>query len=191
MNRKEMKSALRKNCFCGGECKKTLTLKTLATLRYRFWSMSRQSRSQWLIHSFANAEIRGRHRIHQIENRQKFCSVAFRQVYKINKNYYGKCKKLQERNSVSTSGAAPRITSIQSLSAIAWLEDYASFYGDRMPHCKDILLPYKTLKQNVYAQYRADRVADANSVSRTQFYRLWKSHLPQVKIKRVSSYFQS
>ena len=168
----------------------SLTLKNVVTMRCTYWSMTRQSRSQWLIHSIQNADISGRNTYHFVEKGQQLCGVAFRQVYRITKNFYGSCKKLNDRNSVSSVDRSPRSLSVTSLAALNWMESYASFYGDRMPHNKDILLPYKTLRENVYKQYKLDSVeVKSKHVSRTQFYRLWKTYLPQIKIKKVRNFF--
>lgn len=72
-----------------------------------------------------------------------------------------------------------------SLTAINWLEDYASFYGDRMPNSGDVKLPYKARKPSVYQSYRED--AD-NPVSKSQFFKIWKNYFPHLKIKQVSYY---
>ena len=187
MERKDLVRTMKKGCKCGRNCISTLTLKKVATMRCTYWSMTRQSRSQWLIHSLQNADISGRYTIHFVEKGQHLCGVAFRHVYKITKNFYGHCKKLNDRNSVSTVDRSPRSLSVMSLSALNWLESYSSFYGDRMPHNKDILLPYKTLRENVYKQYKLDSMEiKTKHISRTQFYRLWKTYLPQIKIKKVS-----
>lgn len=41
-----------------------------------------------------------------------------------------------------------------SVLLINWLEDYGTYHGDRMPDSTDVLLPYKSVKIDLFRKYR-------------------------------------
>ncbi|KAH3808037.1 hypothetical protein DPMN_136385 [Dreissena polymorpha] len=54
------------------------------------------------------------------------------------------------------SGKSPRSWDRSTLLLIAWLEEYFTFHGERMPNRYEILLPYGTVQREIYEQYKKD-----------------------------------
>ena len=178
-----LKDIIKSKCTCSQNCLRTVTAKEVKVLRHKYWTKPGFQRNQWLIHTVSNTEVKGRFRCLQTDNGKKVVTSAFLKIYHINKNKLTKCSQLQEEGAISSKGKQPRQMGSDATEALAWLEDYASFYGDRMPHNKAVLLPYKTQKQLLYSTYKRER--GGNAVSLTTFYKLWKQYLPQLKIKKV------
>lgn len=175
---------MKSKCACQKNCLRSVNVKTIKLLRYRYWSKSQLHRNQWLIQAVSNSDFRGRFRYLTMDNGQQVCCSAFLKIYHINKNKLTKCTGLHEQGAISSRGKRPRPLTTATINAVAWLEDYASFYGDRMPHSADILLPYKTQKQVLYWTYKREHPGDTVT-SMTTFYRIWKTYLPTLKIKKV------
>lgn len=73
--------------------------------------------------------------------------------------------------------------------AIVWLKDYAFYHADRMPDSKDMMLPYKTRKLDIYNKYLDEKTESMQcAVSKTTFFELWSKRFKNLKIKRVSKY---
>ena len=178
-----LKDLIKSKCVCSKNCLRTVSAKEVKALRHRYWTIPGFQRSQWLIHTLSNADVKGRFQYLSIDNGKKVCTAAFLKIYHINKNRLTKCSQLQKSGAKCTKGKQPRPMSGDSMEAVAWLEEYASYYGDRMPHNTAILLPYKTQKQFLYSSYKRER--SENAVSLTTFYKLWKQYLSQLKIKKV------
>ena len=170
-------------CACGKNCFKSLTYKSLKFLRYKYWTRSRQLRSQWLIQTVKNSESKGKFSYFTTENGHKLCSIAFLKAYGINKNLLVKCRSLAQRNRVATDVKKTRELSVSSVECIGWLENYFSACGDRMPDKDLIYLPYRTTKLYVYNIYKQDTLSP---VSKATFGVIWKQHFPHVKFKKVS-----
>jgi hypothetical protein len=111
------------------------------------------------------------------------CSKAFQNVFRINKNTLTRVAELFYEESVSTIGKSPRDWNKNTLILITWLENYFNFYGERMPHKKDIVLPYGTFIQDIYHTYKDEM---RNPVSRSQFYKTWSDNFAHVKAKKVN-----
>ena len=75
-----------------------------------------------------------------------------------------------------------------TVEAITWLESYASLYGDRMPDRKEVLLPLKTQKRNVYQLYSKET---RQPVSSSTFDSVWSNHFSHLKIKKVCKEFSA
>ena len=170
-------------CSCGKKCLQSLTYKTLRFLRYKYWTRSRQMRSQWLIQTVKNSETGGKFSFLTTENGLKVCSIAFLKAYGINKNLLVKCRGLAYKNRVATGVKKTRKLAVTSVECIGWLENYFSACGDRMPDKDLIYLPYKSTKLYVYSLYKQDTLSP---VSKATFGVIWKQHFPHVKFKKVS-----
>jgi hypothetical protein len=181
-----VKSALRGSCRCGKQCFGKVDFKVTRTLRREFWVNSRTVRMQILKYYLSVSTKIGKFRFLTVGNGITLCSKAFLGIYGINKNTFSRAIEMNLKNVVSTKGKKPRDKSQNTLLLITWLEDFATYHGDRMPNSKDILLPYKTVKMGVYMKYKLEtRAALQNPVSRSQFFKTWEEYFPHLKVKKV------
>ena len=122
---------------------------------------------------------------YQMENGVTVCKKAFMSLLHINKNLMTMCRKHVKGDLLSQTSTF-RTLSMKSLQCMTWIEEYASYYGDRMPNNENILLPYRTTKISVYNSYCQDmKECRKNAVSRAGFNRIWKHNFPNLKIKQV------
>ena len=163
------------------------TFKTIKTERYRFWTKSVEQRKQWLVHTLQSGQQKGHFNFLHIDNKI-ICTFALKNIYGLNKNMLSKCKLLSEKGDVASKGRKLRGVTEKTVVAINWFETYASTYGDRMPNSDQILLPIKTLKEQVYNTYKCDMIKQRQKpISRSGLQSVWKSHFPNLKIKMVSN----
>ena len=173
---------MKQECKCGLECFKPFTFKSVRYLRYRYWTKSRQMRSQWLIQTLKNSKKNGKYTYMDVDSGERVCSVAFRLLYNINKNFLVKCNKNARRNAVASDVKKAKGMTVKSVMCVGWIENYVTACADRMPDKGAILLPYKTRKSNVYNIYKSE---NTEPVSKSTFQYLWRHHFPQVKVKQV------
>jgi hypothetical protein len=182
-----VKSALKEKCVCGQGCMKNLNFKTVRDLRNAFWLNSKTMRMQLLRSYIFNSHKYGKYRFLKVEQ-MKLCSKAFRIVLHINKNTFSLALQMSEKNIATIPGKKPRDMSEKTLQLMSWLEEYSTYHGDRMPDTSDILLPYRTIKSDLYYKYVSETrhyTSPEYSVSRAQFFKTWKMNFPHLKIKKV------
>ena len=170
-------------CKCGCNCISLISARDIYNMRERFWTKSRHSQSQYLIHTMALKTVAGRYTFLTLDNGLKVCKKAFGSILKIDKKRFTSTKKLNGKDAKAAADKMPRSVTSTTISALAWLQTYAQERGDRMPHSTDVLLPYKTTKVAVYNTYRLD--CGNRPCGRSQFFQLWKDHFPHLKIKEV------
>lgn len=80
--------------------------------------------------------------------------------------------------------------------AVVWLHSYEHFHADRKPDNGDMMLPFKTRKNDIYDTYVAEKIkqleisiSSAYTVSRAALFEIWKTDFPKLKIKQVSFNF--
>lgn len=178
-------SSLKQTCRCGQMCMRKMCFSKLKHLRLSYWSQSVLFRRQLLKLYVKRSYIKGKHRYINVDSNCDVCSRAFLYVLRINKNALSNAIKACEKDHENTPGRCPRKVNENTLLTINWLEDYASFYGDRMPNSEDVMLPYKFRKLSVYKSYLADSSVNSQ-VSKTQFFKIWKNYFPHLKIKQVN-----
>lgn len=189
LDRRRIKRALKTKCSCMNKCIDGISAKIVMSVRDRYWSKTRQCRAQWLTQTIRTSQKRGKFYYMTLDTGKQVCQKAFMNIMNVNKNSLTKCKRLSSDGAVASKGAGIRDFSSQRITTISWLEDYSSFYGDRMPDSVSVLLPYKTLKDSVYEYYKRDMsTEDHKSVSRTSFFRIWADHFAHLKIKQVSKH---
>lgn len=182
---------LQTSCYCKQHCMAMINFKNIKTERYRFWTKSIDQRKQWLIHTFESGVKKGHFTFLPIDNKM-VCTFAFRNMYGISKNMLSSCKRLYNKGEIASKGRKLRGQTEKTVEAINWLEVYASTYGDRMPNSDDILLPIKTLKDQIYKSYKCDMIKERKkTISRSGLLSVWKNHFPNLKIKMVSNGFFS
>ncbi|KAH3824122.1 hypothetical protein DPMN_125950 [Dreissena polymorpha] len=128
----DIKSALKETCACGCQCLSKTDFLTARETRRQFWMNSRNIRMQLLKMYVSRSKRHGRFRFLDI-NQQTFCSKAFCSLLRINKNTFSRALDVFNRQAVSVKGKKPRDMSESSKHLISWLEDYATYHGDRMP----------------------------------------------------------
>lgn len=87
---------------------------------------------------------------------------------------------------VSRSGTVKGKMTTESLSAVAWLQDFCNSYAEKLPNENKLNLPPCLTKQYVYGLYLEKAT---NPVSKSHFYKLWKRELPNVTIPKVSKMY--
>lgn len=86
---------------------------------------------------------------------------------------------------VSRSGTVKGKMTTESLSAVAWLQDFCNSYAEKLPNESKLNLPPCLTKQYVYGLYLEKAT---NPVSKSHFYKLWKRELPNVTIPKRSRF---
>ena len=109
-------------------------------------------RHQWILDEFSEQGTFQHHMSFRTEEGISVCVSAFISVYGINKNVFYKMRKKFNSGATSTAKSNMRQTTTEYVCALNWLEDYASFYGDRMPDSRIVYLPYRTKIKTVYEQ---------------------------------------
>ena len=173
-------------CKCKQNCLGLFSVRDIYNIRERYWTHSRRSQSQILIHAVSQGYKDGRFTFLTLDNGKKVCQLAFLQILRVNKNALTGAKKLCKRGAKTTPGKTPKSPSEKSTKTMSWFEQYVELHGDKMPDARDVLLPYKTTKVGVYESYRV-QVDEESRVSPALFYKIWKEHFPHIKIKDVSS----
>lgn len=139
-------------------------------------------RESLVLRKLAEKEKCGKTTYVYIANGKRLCIHALCKVYKISKNTISKLNKLLQNNSFVKVNQVRTYTK-ETVEAISWLEHYATVHGDRMPHKREIHLPPRTLKKQVYKEYTAEV---KKPVSLQTFYKLWSKHFSMLKMKKVS-----
>lgn len=179
-----VKSALKQKCLCPQKCISKMDFKTVREMRRSYWSHSKAARMQLLKHFISQSQRRGHFRfIFHPDFGVTLCSRAFQQLLNVNKNTFSRAISMEQKDALSIPTKKPRDMCDNSLLAIVWLEDYGTFYGDRMPDSNKIMLPYKTKKTALYRQYREE--CRESCISRAQFLKLWATRFPHMKVKQV------
>ena len=182
LDTESIRTTMKFNCLCGQKCVKKFSFKSIRNLRQEYWCQPQTVRRHMLKLYVTKSEIKGKFRFIKIGSDINVCSKAFLQIFRIHKSTFTIALKSVISDNESTPGRCPRKINENSLIAINWLEEHASFYGDRMPNSIDIKLPYKVRKASVYESYRKD---ENNPVSKSQFFKIWKTYFPHLKIKQV------
>jgi hypothetical protein len=181
-----IKSALKNKCVCGENCLKQVSIKTVRELRSIFWNNAKTVRMQFLKYYISHSEKCGKFRFLKVD-KLTLCSKAFCVLYRIDKNTFSRGLAMERKNTATVVGKQPREISGQSLNLMNWLEDYGTYHGDRMPDTKDVLLPYKSVKTDLYWKYNIETQNCGNHpVSKSQFFKIWDTYFPHLKIKKVT-----
>ena len=188
LDKEDIMRSKNKKCKCDKNCMGMFSAKDIYNLRERYWTNTRRAQFQILIHTMGQQYKKGSFFYLPLDNGKTVCVKAFKLILKVNKNALTEAKKSHQRGAKSTAGKSPKSVSHRTEQTISWFEMYAEFHGDRMPHSRDVLLPYKTTKVGVFQSYRT-QVEEASRVSATLFYKIWKERFPHVKIKEVSNLF--
>lgn len=186
---KDIASSMKEKNKCHQLCLKHVTEKMMHSMRYRFWKKSFEQRVEWFIDKIKERK----HQRFLIDGGHNVCSSCFKLLLKINKTFYYKYyKKALEGNSAASFRNVRGFGKARE-GAVVWLHNYEYFHADRMPDNGDMMLPFKTRKNDLYDAYVAEKIkqfeisiSSAYTVSRAAFYEIWKTDFPKLKIKQVS-----
>lgn len=171
---------------CKHKCLKEVNEKAIYNARYRYWTKGYEERVTWFSDKYAEAIDRETKIKFMIDAGKVVCGVCFRNLYRMDKNFYARQLKKYEVGAVAAGYRTPRSNTDMSQVAVRWLKDYATFCGDRMPDRDIVLLPYRTRKIDIFQQYH-DELTEAmqKTLCRSTFYAMWKQSFPHLKIKQV------
>ena len=185
LNPQNIRLALRKKC-CKNNCKISFSETTLARNRHNFWSLSREYQDSWIYDKINDKEIKDDKIMLKIE--KYICPKAFMQTLSLNKNRYYKLLQ-KSKQGLDATLSRQRKKSKLYVEALHWLEEFARFYGDRMPDSGNVMLPYKSRKIDIYKKYKDNQTIDfLPSLSRSHFHKMWKTEFFRLKIKKTNSF---
>ena len=171
---------------CEKECHKKLSVDMIKRSRTRFWYQNSDQRTQWLFDHISEASVKGTRLYMQCESGIELCSKSFRLMYKIDENKFYKTLKKYRSGSIAPGVKKSRDRSEGYFRSMDWLEDYAYYHADRMPHNEEMMLPYKTRKLSVFQKYRTETLDNhKRAISKTSFFNMWAGNFPHLKIKKV------
>ena len=156
-------------------------------MRDNFWAKSFENRAQWFIDKVRESTYDDKNSLKFIiEGGLQICSSCFRKIYSINKNFYYKYLTFARLGKSSPALKQRRKSSNATENAVLWLHQYAYYHADRMPDAPVLMLPYKSRKSDIYNTYLQDKNEHFEaSVSRSQFFNIWKQQFKSLKIKQV------
>ena len=171
---------------CEKDCIKKLPLKTIEILRFKYWTKQRSARRQWLLERIkASRHSKSKPLFVVEEAGVALCQRGFMSLYGVSKYTYYNIKQEAIKGAEHSSGNSKnREHSARFIIALNWLEEYATFHGDRMPNTDKILLPYKTRKSIIYGQYKQEHKAPIHI---TSFLQMWQEYFPHLRIKKVGA----
>lgn len=171
---------------CNKKCIKFFTFSDIFNLRTEYWTKARSGKQSFLIWLLKESHFLGKKRIFSI-NKKSVCTKAFLKLLRINKNTLSRAVSLKNRNAITGSAKKPRTVTKETLNAINFLDWYSKYYGDKMPHSNEVLLPYVITKKQIYEDFKKKSNREKADVSVSQFHLVWKKHFSHVKIRKVSS----
>ena len=172
---------------CPKKCIRLFEQDSLARMRYNFWIRPFPNRVEWF-YDKAMGRTLGSNVEWPTDYGFKVCSKAFCSAYGINKSFFYKYMAKFKDGAISAGCSRTQLPSSTYSKAMDWLQEYPRSYGDRMPHTEDILLPYKTRKQNVWKKYSEEMAEEMEpQLCRSTFQTMWKKHFVHLKIKKVTN----
>ncbi|XP_071181315.1 uncharacterized protein [Mytilus edulis] len=182
---KDLKSCRR---CCSKVCTKKFSLVEVKNMRLEFWSKTINGRNQWLLKKFSETNMEYTPYF-RIQNGHVVCPKALMRMLGIHKNFYYSNRKKFIGGARFSVSERHYCASIKSLQAINWLEEYATYYVDRMPDCNTLLLPYRTRQCMIYIRYKEDmKERSEEFLMPSAFYGMWKKYLPNLKVKKTNSF---
>lgn len=116
----------------------------------------------------------------------KVCPKAWMLCYGVPVKAYYRCRAMFMSGAMSTHSDRNQDSSKKVYRAIQWFRKWATFHGDRMPHKKEVWLPYRTRTCEIFAEYEKEMEKNATvPISRSSFYKILKTKFSDVKVKKV------
>ena len=138
-------------CFGKVECI------NIAKCRYNYWNMKSLNRLQWLYDQFAQAHVGDGKYMFTLPGKKQaitVCNKLFMKAYNINRSTYYRSLQKHKDGCIAQGFTHRRKKTAEHNNVVEWLEDYATYHGDRMPHIPDVFLPYGTRKGILYNKYK-------------------------------------
>jgi hypothetical protein len=187
MNHYSLSSVKYKKC-CKGKCTEPISQHVIKGCRYRYWSLNKLQRTEWLFDRIRDAYTPGKRLKFPIANRKIVCATAFRLIHNIDKNTFSKKLKAYKDGAISGGMHSHRQISEKYLAALDWLEEYAEYHADKMPHVAELWLPHRTRKVDLYQKY-CNEMTENNTndvIAQSTFFQMWKKRFPHLKVKQVN-----
>ena len=183
---------------CSEDCILQLTGHAILTTRRKHNNLSANERRQWLIDKIFDFSSVGNGKVEDTKfsiSGTGVCRRAFSLIYKIPpRNIARAIKPVGQGNLVVEHGNKGRKkASVKHEGAKAWMEQYFSLIGDKMPNSKQIHLPSWDTQKNIYGRYKqdmAEQMTDESEVmSLSMFYKLWIDDFSHVVIPKVCFFY--
>lgn len=178
---------------CSDECILQLTGHAILTTRRKYNNLSVNERRQWLIDkifdfsSVVNGKVDTRFNV----SGTNVCRRAFSLIYNVPPRSIARAiKSVGEGNLIVEHGnKGKKKASVKCEGAKAWMEQYFSLIGDKMPNSKQIHLPSWDTQKAIYGRYKqdmAEQMIHENEItSLSMFYKLWIQDFSHVVIPEV------
>lgn len=168
-------------------CSHKFNIVDVKNLRMEFWSKTANGRIQFLINKFAQTNMKGSPYF-CIKNGISVCHKSLKGLFGFNKNFYYSTRKRFLKGCRFSASERHYCINRKVMQAINWMEEYATYYSDRMPDSNTLLLPYRTRQCVIYVRYKEDMIErDEPHLMPSAFYNMWKKHFPNLKIKQVNT----
>ncbi|XP_062566153.1 uncharacterized protein LOC134228510, partial [Saccostrea cucullata] len=174
---------------CKLSCLAGISVDFVKRERTKVWTKNFEGRVEWFSDKYSEAINKERSIRFTVEDGKQICSKCFQNLYRLDKSFYYKYVANFERGAVSAGFRNYKQHHTTTEKAIEWMHDFALFHGDQMPDKGVILLAYKTRKIDIYNQYVEEEIEKMQrSVSKANFYKIWKEKFPHLKIKQTNSF---
>ena len=173
---------------CKDRCLECFSKEDISRMREVLWTKTwTENRVEWFYDKLSEGRSKNKKTYFPTIGGNDVCSVCFRLLYYINKNFYFKHRKKFSEGCRSAGMKNLRKIGRGRDAAILWLNDYVCCHADQMPDSPIRLLPYKYRKAMVYDSSVEDMMdKEENVISFSSFRNLWNEEFPYLKIKQVS-----
>ena len=175
---------------CNRKCFRCIDAIDIQRCRKRYWTLQKDQQTQWLLDKLSEASDSDSLRTIRftIDGGFKVCAKFFKKLFHVDKNKLYDVHKAFKRGAIAPGYKKFRGATKCRMSAILWLEEYATYHSDRMPNTRQVLLAYRTRKLVVYKLYKNEMVKKFMPfLSKSSFYAMWASDFKHLKIKKVST----
>ena len=177
---------------CGERCAVTKHfLYPTDILRYHehFTSLPQMTRKQWLLDYFimtSSGEPEGLDTPLLICGKS-VCLPLWLNTLGISQSYFYSVRTLFLQGHKQILSQAQRTPTVKTNEAVAWMDNFVSLMGDKMPDRATIHLPSCLSKLSVYHRMASDLKERGRSqvVSQSQFFEIWKTRFHHVTIPKV------
>lgn len=177
---------------CGEACpgtKHQLSMTDILRSHEHFNSLSMLARKQWLLDYFImhSSEQSEQMEIALMISGKVVCLAVWIATLGLSKSYYYGVRQLFLQGCKRIVSHIHRNPTQKTNEAVAWLDNFLSLMGDKMPDRGTIHLPSCFSKLSIYqrlVQEFKDRRKD-QIISQSQFFEIWKTHFHHVSIPKV------
>ena len=177
---------------CGEKCAtRTHNLSPIDTLRYHehFDSLSQMAKKQWLLDYFIMTSSSKEEQIDMplLICGKEVCLPLWLATLGISQSYYYSVRTLFLRGHKRLVSQVHRNPTQRTSEAIAWMDNFVSLMGDKMPDRATTHLPSCLSKLSVYQRMASELKERGRSkiVSQSQFFELWRTQFHHVTIPKV------